>query len=204
MFILEKIFNIKNLKNLFFGTNPAINNRLTYQKISNLKKIFHVQSILEIRPFNPNIKELACKLKNSYIIFSVERNDNKYSFKRLGIMHIYKDFIDNTEYYPIDTYYSMYIKRLKAENPKQGIGTKLIHLARCESLRYDCNGRIHLDAVNRDNPPFYFYRKLGFTTQDTNKLNIIDKYMQSNTQFPEKYNRWCISMYLPISKDCRI
>ena len=48
--------------------------------------------------------------------------------------------------------------------------------------------------------PFYFYRKMGFTSQRKDLLEVVDNYMNQNMEFPQKYRSWCIPMYLPANK----
>ena len=100
----------------------------------------------------------------------------------------------------MDVYESFYVAKLEANELRKGTGRKLIHLAKCESRRLNCEGRVHLDAVNQDNPPFYFYRRMGFDSQDKHKIEIIDKLLEKNKPFPEQYKKWCIPMYFPTSK----
>lgn len=175
-----------------------------FRKLENLKRILKVHSLLEIKPFDKNLKNIVAKVGDNYILSSMEYDTKlkKFNFKQLGRMKGYPYLVrDCEEYYPDkDIYYSFYIAKVKANEFRKGIGKKLIQLAKCESYRYDCNGKIHLDAVNEARPPFYFYRALGFDSQDKLKINIIDQYRKLNQPLPDKYKKWCISMYLPENK----
>lgn len=199
---MTSIFEIsKNI--LKFFQMPELSYK--YRKLENIKRILKVHSLLEIKQFNKNTNEIVAKVGDNYLLSEVKL-DNKtgkitYS-KQLGRLKGYKYLVRGCEeYYPDkDIYHSFYISRIKAKEMRKGIGTKLINLAKAESRRYDCDGRIHLDAVNESNPPFYFYRKMGFDSQDKQKIEIIDKYRALGEPLPQKYRKWCLAMYLPENK----
>lgn len=204
MGILEKFNTLidfpKNLKNYFF---PADNSRL-FRKTERLKIKLGVKSLLEIKQFDKAQQYLVAKVGDNYLMSKMDYDkfSGKFTFKQLGRMKGHKSLVRETEqYYPnIDIYESFYVARLKANEPRKGTGEKLINLAKRESWHSGCKGRVHLDAVNYNNPPFYFYRKMGFDSQDRHKIEIIDNLMKNNLPVPDKYRKWCISMYLPKNK----
>lgn len=204
MKIFEK-FNIlfdfpKCIKNFFCQEEPGY----LFRKTERLKINLNVNSVLEIKPFDLNLKYIVAKLGDNYLLSKMDydKSKNKFSFKQLGRMKGSKTLVyPDEDYYPnMDVYESFYVAKLEANELRKGTGRKLIHLAKCESRRLNCEGRVHLDAVNQDNPPFYFYRRMGFDSQDKHKIEIIDKLLEKNKPFPEQYKKWCIPMYFPTSK----
>ena len=203
MGIIKNIYDFINIMTSSNSIQKGLQNYKNLNKIKDIKEIFQINSLMEIKPFNSNLKEIACKIKNSYILSSININKEtgKYSFKKLGIMKGFPEIVDNSEYYPeMNFYESFYVQELKALELRKGTGKKLLQLAQCESRRFNCNGRIHLDAVNPDNPPFYFYRSLGFNSQSEYQIECIDKLMKNKIPFPRPYRSWCLSMYLPKNK----
>lgn len=204
MGILEKFNTLidfpKNLKNYFF---PADNSRL-FRKTERLKIKLGVKSLLEIKPFDKTMQYIVAKVGDNYLMSKMDfdKSTGKFSFQKLGRMKGAKTLVRETEeYYPnMDIYESFYIIRLDATPPRKGTGQKLINLAQRESWCSGCKGKVHLDALNPDNPPFYFYRKMGFDSQDRHKIEIIDNLMKNKLPVPDKYRKWCISMYLPKNK----
>lgn len=198
------IYNlINNLKNSFEKPSHPVRQPLNFRRAKKLKKDFQIQSLMEIKPFNNNLKEIVAKIKTNYLLSSMkfDKKSNKYSFQYLGRMNGFKWLTEDTGYYPdLSVYDSFYVAKFKAEEFRKGVGTKLVCLAQQESRRYGCEGRVHLDAVNADRPPFYFYRKMGFDSQRKDLLEVVDNYMNKNMEFPQKYRKWCIPMYLPTNK----
>ena len=198
------IYNlINNFMKTFEKPSHSVRQPLNFQRAKKLKKDFQIQSLMEIKPFNKNLKEIIAKVKTNYLLSSMkfDEKSNKYSFKYLGRMNGFKWLTHDTDYYPdLSVYESFYVAKFKAEEYRKGVGKKLVNLAQQESRRYGCEGRVHLDAVNVDRPPFYFYRKMGFTSQRKDLLEVVDNYMNQNMEFPQKYRSWCIPMYLPANK----
>ena len=59
------------------------------------------------------------------------------------------------------------------------------------SEKYGCSGNIHLSAdyrYDRENPPYIFYRKLGFNFANNKKefANYVDKCIKLNKQFDSR------------------
>lgn len=109
---------------------------------------------------------------------------------------------ENDEIYPeLRKCNSLYIDMLQInENYKrQGHGSRFINLARMESKKQNCNGRVHLIAIssiNPSSPSHIFYRKNGFTTVYSEFNNLIDEFAKiknRNGLFLESK-----LMYLPI------
>ena len=203
MGIINNIYNFINIARISSSFQKTLQNYKNLQKFDKLKKDFHIQSLMEIKPFSKKVKEIVCKLNNTYILSSMkfDKTTGKYSFKKLGLMKGFPELVDSLDYYPNMSFYeSFYVQKLKAEELRKGTGKKLLHLALCESRRFNCKGRIHLDEVNSDNPPFYFYRSLVFNSQSNYQIECIDKLMNNKTPFPRPYRSWCLSMYLPKNK----
>lgn len=102
-------------------------------------------------------------------------------------------------YYPtLKPYDSFYIQLLKINKKRQGHGTAFIKLAQAESKRNGGNGRVHLKASNcfdLKHPAHIFYRKLGFNSQYTDTIELIDKAIKKNKRLSEDIPD--ITMYLP-------
>lgn len=94
----------------------------------------------------------------------------------------------NRQYSPnADEYPSFFIDRLFAYQRKKGVGKAFINIAQKESIRNLCLGNLHVIAssyFDKTNPPYIFYRKLGFNcnkyTQETQKYldNCIKRHRQ--------------------------
>ena len=161
-----------------------------YQKnITWLAKIFNygvysgMKNLLPIS--RPNIKTLIYNNKWRYNI----AKDGKYA----GYMRAHPDFIeDNNIYYPrIKNYFSFYIKHLFIENEfrNQGLGRILLNIAKKESFRYDCDGKVHVVAgrlCGEEKLPHKFYRKNGFDSQYKTDIKLIDNAIKNNTEVPVK------------------
>ena len=102
-------------------------------------------------------------------------------------------------YYPTTyPYDSFYIKLLKVNKKHQGHGTAFIKLAQAESRKNGGNGRVHLKASNcfdEEHPAHIFYRKLGFDSQYTDTLDLVDKAIKKNKKLSKDIPD--ITMYLP-------
>lgn len=106
-------------------------------------------------------------------------------------------------FYPIDKdYKSFYIDELHVTYPNEGVGSDFINLAKHESRKYDCMGRIHLVASRifaPTRPPHIFYRKLGFTSNKPKINQHIDWCIKHKRKM-----HWTkadnLEMYLPIAE----
>ena len=114
-------------------------------------------------------------------------------------------FFPFQSYYPTKKpYKSFYVEYIGTNFSGFGYGTKLINLAKKESERLGCGGRVNLLAsrvYDPKRPPHVFYKKCGFTSNNKFMNYILDKYtgeLQSdNIEF--LYDN--LKMYLPIAKD---
>ncbi len=103
-------------------------------------------------------------------------------------------------YYPkMHSYESFKIESLVMDEKRQGYGKKFINLAKKESQKYGCEGRVHLlasQAYSPKNPPHLFYRKIGFTSRFTKKVKYFDQCIKKGVQvdWQEAFN---LPMYLP-------
>lgn len=110
-----------------------------------------------------------------------------------------REFSGSTYYPTIDYYDSFFIHLLDIKEKRQGHGTAFINLAKNISKQNGGDGKIHLKASNCfdvKHPAQIFYRKLGFNSQYTEQLKMIDKAIKHNKKLDSK--KLCdIPMYLP-------
>lgn len=113
--------------------------------------------------------------------------------------HIY----DSKTFFPdISGYTSLYIRQLfvQKEFRNKGIGKALLDMAAKESLKYGCEGRMHLIAqpviAEPTNKPQIFYRKYGFDSQNKWQIEALDKAIKENTPLPPA--RWITAMYYKV------
>lgn len=105
-----------------------------------------------------------------------------------------------SNYYPTFDYYdSFFIHLLDVKEKRKGHGTAFINLAKNISKQNGGGGRVHLKASNCfdiRHPAQIFYRKLGFDSQYTDQLKMIDKSIKHNKKLDRK--KLCdIPMFLP-------
>lgn len=99
-------------------------------------------------------------------------------------------------------YKSFFINYLSTENHHQGFGKAFIELAKNESKKYNCKGRVHLIAsriYDRTNPPHIFYKKCGFISQSEDINKYLDTCINSNTQM-DYFLADNLEMFLPIKE----
>lgn len=79
---------------------------------------------------------------------------------------------------------SFYISFIRSFDEGKGYGLKMLKLAKNESQKQGCKGYMHLLATSiyseRKHSPHRMYRRFGFTSTDKKKLEIIDKWIQTN------------------------
>jgi GNAT superfamily N-acetyltransferase len=104
--------------------------------------------------------------------------------------------------YPIKTpYKSYYVAYLESAESGLGYGTEMINLAKLESKKQGCEGRVHLTAsrvYTPRRPPHLFYRKLGFESVCSYINEIMDFCLSIGRQLPVEYAD-NIEMYLPVT-----
>lgn len=139
--------------------------------------------------------------KDSYTLFSTKTGDI------LGKMQAYPDFIfDDRTYYPKERgYTSFFISNITAYTKRKGVGTALINLAKRESIRRNCEGKIHLIAKNitkdADNLPILFYRKLNFSSQYRGLMENIDAFLKGEKELSPIANK-SIPMFMQVDYYC--
>lgn len=108
-----------------------------------------------------------------------------------------------SSYYPaLHSYDSFKIEEIRIEpnERRNGHGASFINIAKNESRRYNCNGRVHVNAsriFDRENPPHIFYRKQGFTSIFKNKIRYIDECIRKHKKMSlEMADN--LEMYLPL------
>jgi len=161
----------------------------------------------------PHTRYIAGQPRRDLPKYLIYHNPKDYSYKLfstkngelLGDMDAYPEFVfDDRNYYPKERgYTSFFISHLKAFKKKQGVGRAFIDLAKIESIRRNCEGKIHLLAKNitgdPDNIPIIFYRKLGFDSQYRGLIRNIDEFLKGNTKLSKMVDR-SIPMYMPADK----
>lgn len=168
-----------------------------------LVRKMQVDSILQIHPLKNLPEHLIYfnRKKSNYTLFSTNTGEI------LGKMSARPEYIyDDQIYYPkLSRYSSLYISSLKAVKRRQGIGRELINLARHESIRRGCEGRVHLIADNvtqePDNLPYVAYRKMGFESQEQWAITAIDRHIQTGETLPSLLKRG-LAMFLPVKNYC--
>lgn len=132
-----------------------------------------------------------------YLVYKTQTRNKRFIYKMfdkfgniVGRMEAYPTTIRdiNRQYSPnADEYPSFFIDRLFSYKRNQGVGKAFISIAKKESIRNLCLGNIHLIAssyYDKTNPPYLFYRKLGFNcnkySQETQKYldNCIKRHRQ--------------------------
>lgn len=121
---------------------------------------------------------------------------------RMYTRKLHEDF--TSQYYPtLCGYDSLKIEYLATEEQNQGYGRAFINLAKVESRRQGCDGRVHLDASRiycPRRPPHIFYRKCGFTSIYQDKIKYIDECIKRH-----KPMHWSkadnLPMYLPLEAE---
>ena len=109
-----------------------------------------------------------------------------------------------SQYYPtLSCYDSLKIEYLRTEESGLGYGRAFINLAKIQSRKEGCNGRVHLDAsrvYTPRRPPHIFYRKCGFTSIYQDRIKYIDECIRKHKQL-----HWSMAdnlpMYLPLKKE---
>lgn len=109
-------------------------------------------------------------------------------------------------YYPMrKPYKSFYIEHLESKFSGFGYGTTLINIARQESKRLGCDGRVNLIAsrvFDPKRPPHIFYRKYGFTSNNS----LMNFFMDETIHKGEKIEDFLydnLKMYLPIEQNSK-
>lgn len=140
--------------------------------------------------------------KDTYTLFSTKTK------KVLGSMQAYPEFIfDRRTYYPNEIgYNSLYIASIISFIKGCGVGTALINLAKKESIRRNCEGKIHLVARNitgePDNIPIIFYRKLHFNSQYIYLMKNIDTFLKREKELSTQAMK-STPMYMPVDYYCK-
>ena len=142
-------------------------------------------------------------ISNQYGIVSQYRMANTQTGEYAGEMYARK-VTENmfSQYYPSLTPYDTFkIEYLATEDSNQGYGSAFIKIAKKESFRNGCQGRVTLDAsrvFTPKKPPHIFYRKQGFTSIYTDRIKYIDKCIKEKRQL-----HWTMAdnlpMYLPLN-----
>ena len=94
---------------------------------------------------------------------------------------------------------SLEILKIYLKIRRMGYGTKFIELAKHESLKSDCGGRIFLCATrlfDREHPSHIFYRKQGFTSVCEKMNKILDDCIAKGKDLDIAHSNDLI-MYLP-------
>lgn len=146
------------------------------------------------------ISDYICQSNKNKTCFKISNSDGKVMGSiSMSPEHIY----DSKTYFPdMEGYTSLYIRRLFVEKEfrNKGIGKALLDIAAKESLKYGCEGRMHLIAqpmiTEPQNKPQIFYRKYGFDSQNKWQINELDKAIKDNTPLPPA--RWITAMFYKV------
>lgn len=154
--------------------------------INFFKKAIGTDSILKTRTIQKLPETLIYSRQSHYKAFST-KNGNL-----LGEMIAYPITLEHTSlYYPNtkNKFKCLYIDELIANVKKHGIGKALIDVAKKESYKKGCDGRINLVAscIDESNiSPQTFYYKMGFTT--TNKKHLQEIIRLKDNPNPQMFS----------------
>ena len=87
----------------------------------------------------------------------------------------------------------------------KGIGKILTNIAKNDSKRGITNGKVCLiatDEYDKQNPPYLFYKKMGFNAVDKNKDNYLNQCLKKGVDVSSDCISDCVEMeYLPTKKE---
>lgn len=200
---LKNLYGI--IKSLITERNCQQKPKFTYSfdKVAEIKKTLNIASLLEIKPINSPLDEVVCRIKDTYLISRIKKSNSKgkYTVEQIGKMEAFPNFVCHQGFYPnTQNYTSFYIAELKTFPQRIGTGSKLIEIAKTESFKRNCGGKIHIISYNENSPPHKFYRKLSFDTQNKEKLQITDECIKNKKDLPPSLHRKSMHFYLPIPK----
>lgn len=100
-----------------------------------------------------------------------------------------------------DVYRSFFIDRLFAYKKHIGVGKSFINIAKKESERHLCLGNIHTIAsslFDHKNPPYIFFRKMGFNFSrfNSSSAKYIDECIKTNSQVDTNIRIGDVPMYI--------
>ena len=79
----------------------------------------------------------------------------------------------------------------------QGIGRILVNLAKKDSLRGQANGQVKLiatDEYDKQNPPYLFYKRMGFKAVDESINSYLDKCLKNKSTTNPNIINGCYEM----------
>lgn len=148
--------------------------------------------------------KIKSKQTDSYFYHMVDRTGNivgKMKAKPETIYDKHRHFSPGA-----DVYRSFFIDRLFAYKKNSGVGRAFINIAKKESLRNFCLGNVHTIASSRfdqTNPPYVFFRKMGFEFGRFNSLMAkhVDECIKTNSKVNSKVYGGDIPMYIAKNVD---
>lgn len=170
------------------------------EQLNIYKNLLHKNFIPEIKQF-PTFKDKFVYKYQHNGFLNYKMFDKKGIL--IGTMQALPMRVDYSGFYPdmYTSYYSFYIRSLKAIKRYIGVGKSFIKIAKKESYRNNCDGKVHLVAANindiKDKPDI-FYRKCGFDSSDKYHIEEIDKCIKENKPLKNLWRHTL--MYLPIDK----
>ncbi len=107
---------------------------------------------------------------------------------------------DKTYYRLGKKYKALHIVNLNIEEKGLGYGRTFLNIAKAESKRLGCGGRLTLTAsrvFDYRNPPHVFYKKYGFISNSEKMNKLLDSCIRYN-QVLSWENADNLEMYLPV------
>ena len=173
-----------------------------------------IQSILQTKPLQKMPSRLIYKTPDVYPVYASVNGAKTYAhvynmvnletrelvaIMKAGAVTYSKK---KPKIYPMKTpYKSYYVAYLESVDSGLGYGTEMINLAKIESRKQGCEGRVHLTAsrvYTPQRPPHLFYRKQGFVAVCPYINEIMDFCLSIGRQLPVEYAD-NIEMYLPVA-----
>lgn len=131
------------------------------------------------------IKQNIINLKKSDILF--------YNQPKTGNYKVFSQTKGVIGDFSVEKRKEMFISRLYVSSEKRGndYGTKILNFVKLLSQKEGLGGKMRVLASllgnETKNPPHIFYRKYGFTCDDSNVLQKIDEHIAKKQQLPSLY-----------------
>lgn len=100
--------------------------------------------------------------------------------KERAVMYCYPEQVYRRDMGWVNSLYISYLDAMN--NPRKGLGTMLLNIAREYSIQLGFNGRLHVDASsvkNKEELPHVFYKKFGMNTGRPKIDEKLDWFIQT-------------------------